>query len=140
MNMPSYRYIHAHEKPNDLYEAAAKCLEQLFNCLESGSRPFLSNGLAPDAGMSEHRIRVNFSTSVLAYFFKLLNKAGGLDAGPVTQLILAISKNFVTTGVGEGYISVNGLTTRYKQVVQGTANTLRALLLKMLKLLDEEFN
>jgi hypothetical protein len=57
----------------------------------------------------------------LTYFYKLLNKAGGLDAGPVTQLILAISNNFITPGIGDGYISPNSLTMKYKQVVQSTA-------------------
>jgi len=70
----------------------------------------------------------------------LLNKAGGLDAGPVTQLILAISNNFITPGIGDGYISPNSLTTKYKQVVQSTAVRVRVLLVRMLKLLNEEFS
>ncbi|HWW42848.1 hypothetical protein [Pedobacter sp.] len=89
---------------------------------------------------SNPRIRVLFSVDALAYFFKLLNKGGGLDAGPVTQLILAVSKNFVTPGIGDGYISPNSLTTKYKQVVQSTAMRVRVLLVRILKLVDEEFN
>jgi len=128
----------------ELYAVAGDCLEQLLEHIEVRYAGFFN--WAKEASVllpkveSNPRIRVLFSVDALAYFFKLLNKAGGLDAGPVTQLILAISKNFITPGIGDGYISPNSLTTKYKQVVQSTAMRVRVLLVRMLKLLDEEFS
>lgn len=128
----------------ELYRLADKCFEEILVHIESRYASFFNfqnegwtrkNSCEPGT-----RIRVLFSVDVLAYLFKLLNKAGGLDSGPVAHLLVSLSKNFTTPGVGEGYISVNGLTTRYKQVVQTTAQTTRTLLLKMLKCLDEEFH
>jgi hypothetical protein len=128
MNVP-YNYVPVANGQDVLYRLAGKYLEQLLLRME--------NGRLPDA--SDHRIRVLFSVDVLAYFFKLLHRANVLDAGPVTQLMIAISKNFVTVGMGQQYLSPGSITTKYKQVVQSTARTVRALLVKMLKLLDEEF-
>ncbi|WP_316838333.1 hypothetical protein [Pedobacter nutrimenti] len=128
----------------ELYAAAGDCLEQLLEHIDARYAGFFNWEKEAVASLpkleSNPRIRVLFSVDALAYFFKLMNKAGGLDAGPVTQLILAISKNFITPGIGDGYISPNSLTTKYKQVVQSTAMRVRVLLVRMLKLLDEEFN
>jgi len=128
----------------ELYAAAGDCLEQLLEHIDTRYAAFFNWAKETAASLpkleSNPRIRVLFSVDALAYFFKLLNKAGGLDAGPVTQLILAISKNFITPGIGDGYISPNSLTTKYKQVVRSTAMRVRVLLVRMLKLLDEEFS
>ncbi|WEK20922.1 MAG: hypothetical protein P0Y49_07200 [Candidatus Pedobacter colombiensis] len=127
-----------------LYKLAEQCFEQILVHIEtrySGFFNLQNEDLTRKSNCeSGSRIRVRFSVDVLAYLFKLLNKAGGLDAGPAAHLMVSLSKNFTTRGIGEGYISVNGLTTRYKQVVQTTAQTTRKLLLKMLKCLDEEFD
>nr|WP_121270573.1 hypothetical protein [Pedobacter schmidteae] len=136
----SYKYNYMAHKPDALYGLAAQCLELLLKQLEGGAVGFLAGKMASsEAGLQDHRIRVSFSVDALAYFFKLMHKAGGLDAGPVAQLLIAVSKNFVTTGLGNAYISVGSLTVKYKQVVQRSATTVRALLVKMLKQLDEEF-
>lgn len=135
----SYKYNYMANKPDALYGLAAQCLELLLKQVEGGGAGFLTGKMASEAGLQDHRIRVSFSVDALAYFFKLMHKAGGLDAGPVTQLLIAVSKNFVTTGLGNAYISVGSLTVKYKQVVQRSATTVRALLVKMLKQLDEEF-
>ncbi len=128
----------------ELYAAVGDCLEQLLEHIELRYAGFFNWAketlVSLPKAESNLRIRVLFSVDALAYFFKLMNKAGGLDAGPVTQLILAISKNFITPGIGDGYISPNSLTTKYKQVVQSTAMRVRVLLVRMLKLLDEEFS
>ena len=127
-----------------LKELAFDTLEEIMTLVENryGGFFILHNGQVGKTYTKEPdvRIRVAFSAGVLAYFFKLLHKAGGLDTGSVMQLIVALSKNFVTTGIGEGQLSVNGLTTRYKNVVQTSAKSLRALLVRMLKHLDDEFN
>lgn len=98
--------------------------------------------LQPDrvTAPEDYRIRVLLSVDGLAYFFKLLNKAGALDAGPIARLVVALSKNFSTSRVGHGQLSSHSIMTKYKQVVQTTARSVKTLLLKMLKLLDEEFS
>lgn len=129
--------------PAALYEAAGNCLDHILSHIDNHYAGFFNlqrSVSAKQIHVTEHpRIKVSFSVDALAYFFKLLNKAGGLDTGTFTQLILAISKNFITPGTGDGYISANSLTVKYKQVVQTTAARVRVLLVKMLKQLDQEF-
>lgn len=138
-----YKYRQVPPDAAELYARTAECLEQLLEHIEVRYAGFFNWSESTSGRKTKEeahqRIRVLLSVDALAYLFKLLNKAGGLDAGPVTQLITAISKNFITPGVGDGYISPNSLTTKYKQVVQATAMRVRVLLVKMLKLLDEEF-
>jgi len=131
------------ELPSTLYELAGDCLDRVMTEIEDRYAGFFNlqkvTWAKPDAANAHPRIRVLFSVDALAYFFKLLNKAGGLDGSPVAHLIIAVSKNFITPGIGDGYISPNSLTTKYKQVVQSTAQNVRTLLVRMLKHLDQEF-
>lgn len=87
-----------------------------------------------------HRVKVSFSVDALAYFFKLLVKAGAVEEGSKSKLLLLLAKYFQTPGIGKGTISVNSINTKYKQVVQTTAKGVRAVLVRMLKLLDDEFD
>jgi len=124
-----YQYVPAvADGPNRLFLLADR-LEELLRQMENKDQ----------FNSEDYRIRVTFSVDVLAYLFRLLQKAGALDSGAVSQLMLALSKNFVTVGVGQNSLSVSSLTTKYRQVVQGTARSLSVLLVKMLKLLEEEF-
>lgn len=139
-----FKYVRQPTIAAELYSLSEKCLEEILVHIETRYAVFFNfqNEIwtcksSPEPGT---RIRVRFSVDVLAYFFKLLNKSGGLDAGPVAHLLVSLSKNFTTPGVGEGTISVNALTTRYKQVIQTTAQTTKTLLQKMLKCLDDEFH
>jgi len=86
-----------------------------------------------------YRVPVSFSVDALAYFFKLLTRAGVINGGVKTQLLFFISKNFQTPGIGAGFLSVNSLESKYRQVVQRTADAVRVALVRMLKVLDEEF-
>lgn len=129
MMKTTYLYVPVTDRPDRLSILADRCLEHVLRQMENKA----------ETSSEDHRIRVVFSVDVLAYFFKLLHKSGALDSGPLTQLMEAISKNFVTKGLGQNFISPYSLTTKYKQVVQGTARTVRALLAKMLKQLDDEF-
>lgn len=87
-----------------------------------------------------YKVKVSFSVDALAYFFKLLIKAGAVEEGSKSKLLLLLAKHFQTPGIGNGTISINSINTKYKQVVQTTAKGVRALLVRMLKLLDDEFN
>lgn len=136
-----YKYGAMPEVPETLYFLTEACLKNTLSHIEdrySGCF-MLSKDSEFSQPVEDYRIRVLLSADGLAYFFKLLHKAGALDAGPISRMIVALSKNFSTRGIGNGYLSSNSLMTKYKQVVQTTAKSTRALLLKMLKELDEEF-
>lgn len=137
------KYVQNDYSPAALYQAAGDCIDQILSYIDNHYTGFFNLQKATwikQAPAEIHpRIRVLFSVDALAYFFKLLNKAGGLDAGPAKQLFIAISKNFITPGIGEGYISPHSLDNKYNLVVQTTAQNVKALLGKMLKLLDKEF-
>lgn len=86
-----------------------------------------------------YRIPVTFSVDALAYFFRLLVKAGVVNGGPKTALLLFVSRSFQTPGIGNASLSVKSLENKYRQVVQQTANSVRVVLKRMLKILDEEY-
>lgn len=86
-----------------------------------------------------YKINALVSVDALAYFFKLLIMAGAVKAKPRSQLLLFVSRNFQTPGLGIKDISPLSLENKYKEVVQATANQVRALLQRMLSLLNNEF-
>lgn len=136
-----YKYSAAAGPAAGVYEAAECCLQQILTHIESRYAGYFNRQQDVDGSVAtdDYRIRVLLSAESLAYFFKLLHKAGALDAGPVSRMIVSLTKNFTTRGIGNGQLSSYSLMTKYKQVVQRTATAVRALLVKMLKLLDEEF-
>lgn len=136
-----YKYGHMPDLPQALYFLTEACLQNTLLHLEKRySGCFLFKGESQSTQLPEdHRIRVLLSAEGLAYFFKLLQKAGALDAGPISRMVVAITKNFSTPGIGNGHLSSGSLMTKYKQVVQSTAKSVRALLVRMLRILDEEF-
>lgn len=85
-----------------------------------------------------YKIQVSFSVDALAYFFKLMIRVGLVNGAPKTQLLQFISKSFKT--VATDSISATSLSRKYDQVVQNTAKTVRVVLTRMLKILDDEFN
>jgi hypothetical protein len=86
-----------------------------------------------------YKINALVSVDALAYFFKLLIMAGAVKAKPRSQLLHFVSRNFQTPGLGVKDISPLSLENKYKEVVQATANQVRALLQRMLSLLNNEF-
>ncbi len=94
---------------------------------------------APLVQDTDYRVKVSLSVDVLAYLLKLL-VAAGVVLGSKTQFFLFISKHVQTPGKGDGTISPNSLGTKSKQVVQTTAKNLRALLMRMVKIIDGEFD
>jgi len=137
-----YRYDVPADETEVLYQLAEKSLQQVLTEIEeryADCFKLQQDGVYSRSG-EDYRIRVLLSVEGLAYFFKLLYKAGALDAVPVARLVVAISKNFTTNRMGNGQLSSHSMMTKYKQVVQTTARSVRALLVKMLKLLDDEFS
>lgn len=84
-----------------------------------------------------YKIQVSFSVDALAYFFKLMIRVGLVNGIPKTQLLQFISKSFKTVAMDS--ISTTSLSRKYDQVVQTTAKAVRVVLIRMLKILDEEF-
>ncbi|MDR6783326.1 hypothetical protein ABIE26_000186 [Pedobacter africanus] len=95
--------------------------------------------LAPPSS-ENYRITVAFSVDALAYFFKLLINAGVVVAEPKSHLFLFVARHFKTPGISGDRISEHSFTNKYNQTVQATAKTVRAALVRMLKLLDKEFD
>ncbi|MNL68538.1 hypothetical protein D3C87_1932750 [compost metagenome] len=76
----------------------------------------------------------------LAYLIRLLIAAKAIEPGVRTELLTFVAGIFQTPGTGLNGISPGSMETKYKQVVQSTAVTIRALLIRMLKTLEEEFD
>lgn len=136
-----YKYGSLPELSDELYRVTEACLQQILLHIEVryGGCLMLKKDMKHGMPENDTRIRVLLSADGLAYFFKLLNKAGALDVGTLPKMMVAISKNFTSCGIGNGSLSTYSLMTKYKQVVQRTATSVRALLVKMLKQLDDEF-
>lgn len=97
-------------------------------------------GAAPGkATVPAYKIRTALSVDALAYLIKLLVAGKAIEPGVRTELLAFIAGIFQTPGTGLNGISPGSLETKYKQVVQSTAKTVRVILVRMLKVLDEEF-
>lgn len=83
-------------------------------------------------------VPVSISVDVLAYLFRLLMNVGVMS-GSKADLVLFISASFQTPGIGEGHISPKSIAAKYRQVVKNTATSVKSILLKMLKQLDDDF-
>lgn len=75
----------------------------------------------------------------MAYLFKLLVIAKAIEPGVKTELFAFIAGIFQTPGTGLNGISPGSFEAKYRQVVQSTAKTIGVILVRMLKVLDEEF-
>ena len=89
--------------------------------------------------MDEYKIKVSFSVDALAYFIKLLIQAKVIDQGVRSELLAFIARRFQTPGISSKGMSVVSLGVKYKQVVYTTAMQVRAVLVSMIKLIDNEF-
>ncbi|MBG6236614.1 hypothetical protein IWX76_003208 [Pedobacter sp. CAN_A7] len=88
----------------------------------------------------EYRIKMTFSADALAYFLRLLIEANIIVAVPRSELLVFMARHVQTPGIGQAFLSPNSLGTKYKQVVQTTAKNVYAALMRMLKILNKDFN
>lgn len=95
--------------------------------------------LSPGSVPEHYKIRTPLSVDALAYLIKLMIGVKAIEPGVRTELMAFISRIFQTPGTGTNGISATSLETKYKQVVQSTAKNIRSVLVRMLKLLDDEF-
>jgi hypothetical protein len=102
-------------------------------------RPVSITDPASDTMVSNYKISVSFSVDALAYFFKLLILAGVVNGSPRSHLLRFIAKRFQTPGASKSGISERSLESKYNQVVQSTANAVRIVLTRMLKILNDQF-
>jgi cell fate (sporulation/competence/biofilm development) regulator YmcA (YheA/YmcA/DUF963 family) len=88
----------------------------------------------------EYRVKTTLSADSLAYLLRLFVEAGIIMAEPRSALLAFMARHVQTPGIGQAYLSPNSLGTKYKQVVQTTAKNVNAALLRMLKILNKDFN
>ncbi|TDQ09978.1 hypothetical protein [Pedobacter metabolipauper] len=88
---------------------------------------------------SSYKIRFSLSVDALAYLIRLMIQAKVIESGVRTELLSFIAGCVQTPGIGSNGISPTSLGVKYKQVVQSTANQIRAALKRMLHILDTEF-
>jgi len=100
----------------------------------SPSGPFKADS---DTGF---QIDTKMSVSCLAYLVRLLVRTELVETAIKSQLLSFVAVSVRTPGTAGRSISVESLTTKYKQVTQHTATTVRAALKKMLRQLDDDFN
>ena len=86
-----------------------------------------------------YKIKTILSVESLAYLIKLMVEAKVIEAGVKTELFAFIASIFETPGTAENGISAGSFSTKYKNVVQATAATVRAKLARMILIIDEEF-
>nr|WP_121272642.1 hypothetical protein [Pedobacter schmidteae] len=98
-----------------------------------------NGGVVPNVRLGNYKIRTPLSVDALAYLIKLMVQARVIDPGVRTELLAFVATIFQTPGTGLTGISAGSLGTKYKNVVQTSARTIRVLLVRMLMLLDDEF-
>lgn len=86
-----------------------------------------------------YKIKTILSVESLAYLIRLMLEAKVIEAGVKTELFACIASIFETPGTAENGMSAGSFGTKYKNVVQATANTVRAKLARMILIIDEEF-
>ena len=89
---------------------------------------------------AEYRIKMTLSADALAYLLRLLIEADIIVAVPRSEFLAFIARHVQTPGIGMAYLSPNSLGTKYKQVVQTTAKNVNAALMRMLKILNKNFD
>lgn len=88
----------------------------------------------------EYRMKTTLSADSLAYLLRLLVEAGIIVALPRSELMNFVARHVQTPGIGQASLSPNSLGTKYRQVVQTTARNVNAALLRMLKILNKDFD
>jgi|GEM_PF-1478138 len=86
-----------------------------------------------------YKIRTPMTVDMLAYFIKLMVNAKVIEPGVKMELMTFAAGIFHTPGTGVNGIAPGSLYTKYRQVVQSSAKSVRVLLARMLKDIDEEF-
>lgn len=86
------------------------------------------------------QIDTSMSVGCLAYLVRLLADTALVSVTTKAQLLSFVAGAVRTPGTAVRPISVESLTTKYKQVTQHTATTVRAALKKMLRRIDDDFS
>ena len=84
------------------------------------------------------RLDMRISVEVLAFFFRLLLEVGVVGSSRA-RLLEFLSRNFCTPKTRGKHLSASSVESKYRQVAQSTASTVRAILKKMLKLVEETY-
>lgn len=106
--------------------------------LDSKKVPDKPTGATAAGGIWE-RLPVAIPVDVLAYFFKLMVRVGVIREVKKSSLVQFICQSFQTPGVGLANLSAQSVESKYRQVTNSSALTLKSILVNMLKNLDDEF-
>ena len=85
----------------------------------------------------ESRFMVSCSVDVLAHLTRLMIKTE-LITSPKVQVLSILSKTVETPGIGKALLSQNSLNKKYDAVESSTSAKTKVVLMKLLKLLEEE--
>lgn len=96
--------------------------------------------LASDNPAITERIRINLSVDAMIYLVRLFVEANVIIAQPRSKLIALIAKYIETPGTSNKSIAVYSASKKYDQVVQSTAKAARSVLMRMLRLLESQFD
>lgn len=105
----------------------------------AGERQGQAAGPVDRHGQPVYRIKTTLSVDGLAYLIRLLVEAGAITAAPKTELLQFICRHVETPRTALSHIGYQSLLSKYKQPVQSTAISTRALLKKMLNIIEENF-
>jgi len=113
-------------------------VKSLLNIANKRNLVVTQNKAANPGVVTPYRLPMSISVDALAYLIKLLVMTNVITAVKA-DLLLFISRNFKTPGVGDADLSLKSLDNKYRQVVKNTSIAVRSILMKMLKQLDNEF-
>ncbi|RYF19393.1 MAG: hypothetical protein EOO42_14480 [Flavobacteriales bacterium] len=133
-------------KQDSVFDPSQDSLKtQLLDLITAGivryhrQQPIKANFAPHSKDNDSYRIKMTISADVLAYLIRLFIEAGVIEAEPRSKLLVFLAEHCQTTGIGDAKLSVNSLSTKYKQVVQRTAIGVRTMLRKMVKIVDQNF-
>lgn len=88
---------------------------------------------------ASYRIKTFLSVDRLAYLLRLLVECEVVDGNPRSELLSFIAGHVETLNKSNSPLSEKSLKNKYKQVTQHTADTVRAMLARMIRQIDEDF-
>jgi len=95
-----------------------------------------SAGIKPVGFLQVERLKLTLSVDVLAFFLRLL-LAEGVFSSSREKVLRFVAQTMETPGTSTRGIAFNSLDTKSKQVVQTSITALRAMLVRLIKMIDD---
>jgi hypothetical protein len=113
--------------------------KKTMRCRRGGTNDRTLNPQQQSAEHPAYRIKTSLSVDGLAFLLRLLIEVAAIEGSPRKDLLLFICRSVGTPRTGSGPIGFESMLSKYKQPVQSTVEAIKALLKKMLKLLEEKY-